>query len=161
MAKSTRVNKKSLREAKKRDMVDAKTVQSVAPRIHRRVCPACGEKFRPVNEGQKGFCCGHCAYAWGVATDADATLRVVDMGLEVVVYETGQLGVVKAVLKQEEVVLLLEDGTKLTLPKKGVEPILYLEIEHDGKCPKSKNTFFQSKQQANILLPVEEGEGTS
>ena len=123
----------------KRDMIAAErrgelprgTTEELRPTVYRRVCPACGESFKPFSTGHKGFCCGCCAYEWGRTTDEDKELRVLSKGIEVVIYESGLLGTIRSVQKDLSLLIDVEGLEEpLRLTSFDVERVQYLVITH-------------------------------
>lgn len=125
------LHKKDVVAAERRGEVDRGTAERLQPTAHRRICPACGESFRPFSVGHKGFCCGCCAFEWNKATENQPASRILAKGIEVVVYETGLFGTIRSVLP-DLTLLVNVDGEEepLHCTAKDVERIQYLVVAH-------------------------------
>lgn len=125
------LHKRDLVAAERRGDVERGTAERLQPTNSRRICPACGESFKPYSPGHKGFCCGCCAYQWGCAVDKDKSLRTISKGVEVVIYESGLPGTVRSVLADLSLVVDVEGLSEpLRLQANEVERIQYLVIDH-------------------------------
>lgn len=150
------MTKNALRGARRRGLVSRRTAQAAEtiatrPRLRRRVCPACGGTFRPHSYNDKGFCCGCCSAAWGALYDARKLDRRLGVGVEVVVYASGELGTVVEELDGVRFVVRVEGGETLTVtPGLSAERIQYLTVTHGDRCAK---TAFTSDKRAALEDP--------
>lgn len=150
-----RMSRHALREAEKRDLVPEGTADDIKPKRNWRVCPACGEEFRPLGEYYKGFCCGHCAFAWGEAAYQKTIDRTLANGVEVVVYESGMMGVITRVANAEEIYVLVDNELEMFTSKE-VERIQYMIVDHGGgRCSRGRAMRRAVADAEKLIQPVD------
>jgi len=96
--------------------------------------------FLPLSVGHKGFCCACCAEAWGNLREKGMLDRRIAKGVEVLIMDTGEGGVVTSVTS-ETLALVSVGRTEAALGPKDIERIQYLSVSHFGDCPRGKNPF--------------------
>lgn len=147
--------RQAVEAARKRSLINGDEAQAAAPTRHRRHCPACGNTFLPLSVGHMGFCCACCAEAWGNLREKGTLDRRIAKGVEVLIMDTGEIGVVESVTS-ETLALVRIGRTEAALGPKDIERMQYLDVKHFNDCGRGKNPFARTTSNPEAETPPAE-----